>query len=286
MLKIRIVLVKILKILFKNSFIKSKYFGLHKRVFKPLNLFKGVILKVKFIDLSLILHIDDWIQENIYFLGEYEKAELKTLDYFLSEKSIFVDVGANFGLFTLYASKLIGIYGKVISFEPFKKNYESLIDNITINKLSNVQTENIAIGQEEGEINLYYDVKEMNLGMVSTKFIENSFREKVNIVSLDSYFENKPFNKIDFIKIDVEGHEYKALLGMKNILLKFYPSIIIEILSDSYLPNNEEKICNYLFSFGYKKYFINDNGSISLTQTNTSRQNYIFSTKTDIEILI
>ncbi|MDC9722842.1 MAG: FkbM family methyltransferase [Urechidicola sp.] len=281
----RIILAKIWKIFFKINFIKSKYFGLHKKVFKPLNLFKGVILKVEFNGFFLVLHLDDWIQENIFFLGEYEKAELKTLNYFLNQNSVFVDLGANFGLYTLYASKLIGMDGKVISFEPFKKNYKALTNNIAINNFNNIQSENIAVGEREGEINLYYDSSEMNLGMASTKFIENSYREKATIITLDSYFSDKSISRIDFVKIDIEGHEYKALLGMKNLLLRHHPTLLIEILREEELPNNEDKVIRFLSSLGYIKYFINDNGSISLKQNNLKRQNYIFSTKKNIEII-
>ena len=286
MLKMRIILAKILKVLFKINLIKSKYFGLHKKVFKPLNLFKDVILKVEFNGFFLVLHLDDWIQENIFFLGEYEKAELKTLDYFLNENSVFVDLGANFGLYSLYASKLIGMDGEVISFEPFKKNYKALTNNIAINNFMNIQSENIAVGEREGKINLYYDSNEMNLGMVSTKFIENSYNEEVNVITLDSYFRDKSINRIDFIKIDIEGHEYKALLGMKNLLLKFHPTLLIEILKEEELPNNEDKVIHFLNSLGYIKYIINNNGSISLKQNNLKRQNYIFSTKKNIEIIV
>ena len=286
MLKMRIILAKILKILFKINFIKSKYFGLHKKVFKPLNLFKGVVLKVKINGFFLVLHLDDWIQENMFFLGEYEKAELKTLDYFLNKNSVFVDLGANFGLYTLYASKLIGMEGKVISFEPFKKNYKALINNVAINNLTNIQSENIAVGEREGEIDLYYDSSEMNLGMASTKFIENSYSEKATIITLDSYFKDKSISRIDFIKIDIEGHEYKALLGMKNLLLRFHPTLLIEILNEEELPNNEDKVISFLSSLGYIKYFINNNGSISLKQNNFQRQNYLFSTESNIEIIV
>jgi hypothetical protein len=56
---------------------------------------------------------------NNIFLGDYEKAELGTLNLFLKQDSLFIDIGANFGLYTLNASKIIGKDGGIISFEPF-----------------------------------------------------------------------------------------------------------------------------------------------------------------------
>ncbi|PCI07112.1 MAG: hypothetical protein COB73_08790 [Flavobacteriaceae bacterium] len=282
MLKIRIVLAKIFKFLFELNFVKDKYFGLYKRVFKPFNLFKGVVVKGSFNGLTLMLHIDDWIQSQLYFLGEYEMAELKTLNAFLNDKSVFVDLGANLGLFSLYASQLVGEKGQVISFEPFKKNYEALSDNVSINNLLNIQIENLAIGEKDSFVNLYYDSNEMNLGMVSTSYIDNAYVEKINVITLDSYFEQNSISRLDFIKIDIEGHEYKALLGMNDILIRFHPTILIEILNNADVSINKKNIYNYLENLGYKKYFINNEGGVSKVQTDSKRQNYIFTTKINL----
>jgi len=276
----RILLAKLFRVLFKIKYIRNRFFGIYKRIFKPFNLFKEVICKVLYEDFKLILHIDDWIQQNIYFLGEYEKAELKTLGNFLSANSVFIDLGANFGLYTLYASKLVGENGKVISFEPFGENFKSLTRNIEINKLANVLAEKLAVGEKEGTIHLYCDIEEKNLGMVSANYIENAYHEQVSIVSLDTYFDNKSIDRIDFIKIDIEGFEYPALLGMKNLLVKFHPTLLIEILNNEESTEYEEKIFNYLNNLGYKKYFIDDKGNLSDRESNHKRMNYLFTIKT------
>jgi FkbM family methyltransferase len=277
-IKMRILLAKTLRFLFKSKYLKSKFFGVHKRIIKPFDLLKEVVLRVRFNDQFLVLHIDDWIQENIFLLGEYERSELKTLDKFLNKDSIFIDVGANIGLYTLCASKLIGENGKVFCFEPYSENFNSLTNNIAINNLLNVQAEKLAVGEKEGSIKLYYDTREKNLGMVSSNYIEDSFSEEVKMVSLDSYLQNKPFDRIDFIKIDIEGSEYSALLGMQNILTTYYPSLLIEILDNNELSDNSARINAYLEKLGYRKYFIDNHGNLSDIEVNTERRNYIFTT--------
>jgi len=272
----KIILAKIFRLLFRIEFFKKRYFGIHKRIFNPYNLFKGVIRKTTFNDLQIILCIDDWIQENLYFLGEYEKAELKVIEKFLKNDSIFIDIGANFGLYTLYASKLIDEKGKIICFEPFSENFKSLTKNVSINNLSNVQLEKIAVGEKENTITLYYDQQEKNLGMVSAKPLERGVTEKVIVVSLDSYLKNESFTRIDLIKIDIEGFEYSALLGMKNILKTFYPSLLIEILDGEESLSQNEKCHTFLKNLGYNKYFIDDNGNLSENEVNINRMNYIF----------
>ena len=97
----RLIIAKIFRLLFRIKYFKSKHFGIHQKIFAPLNLFNGITQTIKYKDLNLTLNIDDWIQENIYFLGEYESIELKTLKLFLKKDSVFIDIGANFGLYTL-----------------------------------------------------------------------------------------------------------------------------------------------------------------------------------------
>lgn len=266
--------------LFKVKFFKKRYFGIHKRIFKPFNLFKGVTLLAKWNGLLLLLHIDDWIQENLYFLGEYEKAELTSIKQFLNHDSIFIDIGANIGLYTLFASKIINKNGQIISFEPFSENFKSLAKNVSLNRVSNVSLEKMAIGEKDGVIKLYYDENEKNSGMVSTISLEKGAQEEVKLISLDSYLKNESFTKIDLIKIDIEGFEHSALLGMKSTLTRYHPTLLIEILNTDKSFTNES-ICHQLLTdMGYNKYFIDDDGIISENKVNANRMNYIYSTKT------
>mgnify|MGYP003625066321 CR=1 FL=1 len=127
----RTILAKAFRIIFKIPYFRKHFFGFHKRIFSPLNLFKDVTQKVKiYNNIFFILHIDDWIQENLYFLGEYERAELKILNKFLINGSVFIDLGANIGLFTLHAASLVGENGSIICFEPFSKNFKILNQRI------------------------------------------------------------------------------------------------------------------------------------------------------------
>lgn len=281
----RIILAEIFKYLFKIQYIRNHFFGIRKRIFYPLNLFKGVTRTIIYKNLKLVLQIDDWIQEIIYFLGDYEKAELETLKLFLQKDSVFIDIGANFGLYTLNASKLIGSNGKIISFEPFSQNFNSLKQNISLNNLKNIKIEKLAIGEMKGIIKMYYDDKEKNLGMASMTPMKSGKNENVEVVTLDSYLKSKSsIKKIDLIKIDVEGFEYAALMGMQNTLTEHSPSIIIEILTEKGLENSK-KIHAFFERFEYNKYFIDDNGKLSNNKTNHDRLNYIFTKKTFVNLL-
>ncbi len=268
----------IFKYLFKIPFLKKHYFGVRKRIFIPFKLFNGIVIQSTFKKNTLLeLHIDDWIQEQLFFIDQYEEAELLFIKSILKKGSVFIDIGTNIGLHSLYASKLVGKNGSVISFEPFSKNFKLFKKNCTLNNSKNITPENKAISDKNERITLHYDSKESNLGMASSYINIYSESEQVSAVSIDSYLMNSNLSKIDFIKIDIEGGEYKALIGMKKTLEKFHPTLMIEILDNNLeAVNNNQLILKYLASLGYIKYYIDDFGKISKIEKNKSRLNYAF----------
>lgn len=269
----RSILARIFRVLFKLIFFKKRHFGITVKIFKPYKLFKDVRKTIDYRGFSLELKLDDWIQENIYFLGDYERAELNTLKQFLTADSVFLDIGANFGLYTLNAAKIISHPGKIISFEPFSKNFEALQKNVKTNNLSQVQLINSAVSNVDSTIQLYLDENENNLGSVSASPIENALIESVKTICIDGFLENTSLNKIDLVKIDVEGHEYNVLQGMKKTLKTFQPALLIEILDESTVKN---EITNFLTGLGYKQFYIDDEGEISESCSNNRRFNFLF----------
>ncbi|MCC5922975.1 MAG: FkbM family methyltransferase [Crocinitomicaceae bacterium] len=267
----RTLLAEIFRLLFKIDFFKKRHFGIHTKIIKPLGLFKGVKRRINYKGFQIELHIEDWIQENIYFLGDYEKAELQVLEHLLKPGDIFVDVGANFGLYTINAAKIIKENGHIFSFEPFSQSFNALKKNIIQNNIVQITFENKAVGEKSGNLDLYYDPKSTNLGSVSANYLENGVNETVKVVALDDYFEHQNNLTIKMIKIDVEGFEYAVLLGMKNILTHQKPILLIEIFHES-----QEKIHGYLAELGYQKYYIDDNGNLSQEAKNCARMNFIY----------
>jgi FkbM family methyltransferase len=264
------------KLFFKVPFLRGTFFGLHQKIFKPLNLFNGLSSIQKHQNIKIKLNINDWIQQNIFFLGSYEEAELKVLANHLKPDNVFIDIGANFGLYSLIASQYISEEGSIFCFEPFPENYKSLCTNLSLNHLTRVTAENKAVGSEMGELKLYNNSKENNLGMVSSKKTKDSDVVTVTKVSLDDYLQTKSLEKITFIKIDVEGFEYEVLQGMKKTLQRYDPIILIEVLdskSENDLINNPHEL---LCELGYKRFFIDDNGNLSSDPCNKGRKNYVY----------
>lgn len=122
-----------------------------------------------------------------------------------------IDVGANIGFYTAFMANIVGEKGRVYAFEPSPHNFNLLKKYNNNNNVTLVQA---AVGDTTGEIVLYVSDK---LNVDHQTYETDEIREKVNVLSyrLDDYLKNE---KVDFIKMDIQGFEYQALLGMKNIL--------------------------------------------------------------------
>ncbi len=235
-------LARLFKFLFRFPLIRKRYFGFYTKIFKPLSLFKGQTSICRYdIDLKIKVNLDDWIQQHIYFFGIWDEPGTEFLKNNLKKDDIFIDIGANIGSYSLIASNLVGENGKVYAFEPVAGVFDSLLFNIKLNHLNNIVVIKKAILDTTGTINLFISKAE-NLGMsgIFHHDNENGKIETVETISLDEYISDSGIERIDMIKIDIEGAELFALKGMKRTIDKFKPVILMEI-SEEILHKNQLK---------------------------------------------
>jgi FkbM family methyltransferase len=163
----------------------------------------------------------------IFAFREYYEPELAYLEKILSPGKVFVDVGANFGVYTLIASKLVGEAGKVFAFEPTAESFAILQQNIALNQFSNVRGFQVALSNTRGKGWLYHgwDPVGNSLGMDS---LGDGKGEAVQIETLDNLFEQNGVERVDAIKIDVEGAEELVLRGAIRSLTQHRPVVIFE----------------------------------------------------------
>ena len=151
----------------------------------------------------------------IYFLYKniFERKEIALINKMVKPGMTVLDIGANIGFYTLLLSELVGNKGKVYAFEPEKNNFKNL--KKLCSKKKNIVLNNVAVGEISGDIDLYISEK-LNVDHRTYDNYENRKHHKIKCVSIDSYLGKA--KKIDFIKIDTQGFEYKILLGMKRLL--------------------------------------------------------------------
>ncbi|MBN1643755.1 MAG: FkbM family methyltransferase [Dehalococcoidales bacterium] len=127
-----------------------------------------------------------------------------------------VDCGAYVGGFTLYAAQIVGSEGKVICFEPDYESYKKLLDNIKINNFTNVIAINKGIWSCDRT--LKFSTGHSSESSIVTNNVE-PFNE-VQVVSLDNELKRRGIEKVDFIKMDIEGAEIEAVKGCKATIDK------------------------------------------------------------------
>jgi FkbM family methyltransferase len=137
-----------------------------------------------------------------------------------------LDIGANNGHFTVEFANYVGDEGKVYSFEPQRIIFQQLCGNVFLNGLDNVYTYNVAVGHENGTVNVekvdYHNNGYVNFGDVH---IVSGEGESVPIIKVD----DMSFNNISVIKIDVQGFEQHVISGAVNTINKFRPFIFVEV---------------------------------------------------------
>jgi FkbM family methyltransferase len=179
------------------------------------------------------------IDANLYYYGAFEKPELYLMRETLRSlpQPVLIDVGANTGVYSLFAAK----YAKEVhAFEPFPPILPRLRAHITENNITNVVVHAVGLGEAKAELP-FYSPPDANLGTGS--FVPNLKRENrdeqlaLKIEAGDVYFPKAGITRVDFIKIDIEGYEKAALAGLRETLRRHRPIVLMELSIDPAFPH-------------------------------------------------
>jgi len=187
------------------------------------------------------------IAQQLVFDHSYEPLATKLFQSLVKEGMTVVDIGANIGYYTILASKLVGQDGLVYAFEPEARNFADLMGNINLNQSHNVIPLYKAVSDKYGSLPLY--VSETESGEHSLVRCES--RNDVKPVLVQTVALDDTIKKADFIKLDVEGHEYQSLEGAKQILSS-RPILLIECWPEGILANG---ITMEKFWLSLKRYY-------------------------------
>lgn len=176
------------------------------------------------------------------WLGSYEYAKRIVIERIVRENSVFFDIGAHVGFYTLLASVLVGARGKVFAFEPFPANLVYLKEHLRLNNVDNVVVVEAAVSEREG-FALFEEGPSSSMGRISP-----TGRLQVRTVAIDDLVARKELPVPDYIKMDIEGGELLALLGAKSTLAEFHPIIFLATHGSSV----HQECCRLLQSLDYK----------------------------------
>ena len=178
---------------------------------------QGVLLK---------LSANDWITRIILMDGSYEKESVILAKKIMQDGSVFIDIGANFGLYSCQVNSI----NKNIQTIAVDANYKImpvLVDNIRLNKFQDsISVFNVAISDTPGFVVLEQPASD-NLGTTQTKHGTKGFLN-VGCCNLQQLFWENKITKVSLVKIDIEGNEFAVFkhfdfekYNIENILLEF-----------------------------------------------------------------
>lgn len=206
----------------------------------------------------------------------YEAETSKTLRFFFSHASTFIDVGANCGLYSVLAC-LWNPRIKVLAFEPFQPIYDRLRKNIDLNHLNErVVCENLALSSHSGTRTFYIPQSDGKDFETTGTLADSSWQSRkkspsvqVQTVRLDEYEARHPM-RVDLVKIDVEDFESEVLDGMRRTIQRDRPFIICEILPRNREHKNEHTR-QLLEEIGYTAYWITPCGYVRVSSFDFER---------------
>lgn len=215
--------------------------------------------------LTVMIVPDDQLSRALFVSGLYEPSTAVLLQRLLAPGAIFLDVGAHAGIFTLLASRLVGDGGRVVSFEPSDRERARLEEHVAINELQNVTIVAAAVADREGEGTLQVATARYGgLNTLGHRFayegVDRVAVVSVPVITLDRFAAREHLDRVDVIKLDIEGAECAALRGAAALIRACRPVLIIEVVSAALVANGStrEQLEQVLRELGYDLFRIDE----------------------------
>ncbi len=221
---------------------------------------------------QLLIHLDvqSWVERKILCKGYYEPWVSGFLARTLKPGHIALDIGANIGCHTLVMASSVGEKGRVLAFEPNPKMLTRLRANVRLNGFEQVDLFATALGNQSGSGSIFIPADtEHNQGVASMhrcNLASGSQEVSIAVQSLDDVVREKRLQRVDLIKMDVEGHEWEVLLGAKQTLERFRPILVFEFSHRQWRNAgfSPEQVEELLSEFGYQLYVMREQFIMSI----------------------
>lgn len=208
---------------------------------------------------SFLLDPRDLVPATILRTGQWQPEIWDSIFPRLSEGSVFLDVGAHIGYFSIKAARRVGKSGHVLAFEPNPETLKLLRDNVTANRAENVLVEPIACTDREQTLTLFAGPS-INTGMSSIDSrnvpLEGAPRPyTVRGRPIDDVLRELNLTRVDAIKVDVEGAEVYVLRGAIDTLKRFHPKLVVEVVPEQLanLGSTRDDLTSLIKDAGYNR---------------------------------
>jgi FkbM family methyltransferase len=193
----------------------------------------------------------------MFWSGSYQHDVLACLSLAARAGDVVFDIGAHYGLMSIYASKLVGPRGKVVAFEPSPRNRQVLLRHCELNRCDNVHVEGMGLLDKPGEFEFYMATRDSWNSTFDAAFAANQSYDLTTVPAdtLDAYVDRTGLQP-SLLKVDTEGTEQECLIGGERTLRKRTPVIVIEYnsLSQSRPGHEEKRMLLHLRDLGYRMF--------------------------------
>lgn len=176
------------------------------------------------------------------------------------------DVGANFGMFTLFFARAVGESGRVVAFEPVAWIFARLARNLRLNDISNVLAVPLGLGAAAEARAAYAAAGAGTASTVASASAAGGYRPAgtMNLAPMDAVVAARSLPPPSFIKLDVEGAELDVLRGGEAVLRASRPDLFIELHGNGTVEKAEgaARLCEFLADRGYTLYHVESGGRV------------------------
>ncbi|MBU3578636.1 FkbM family methyltransferase [Polynucleobacter sp. 73C-SIWE] len=222
--------------------------------------------------------------------NDYEEATRRVVERILKKGDIFLDLGSHIGFYALIAARIVGETGHVYAFEPTPATRDTLDKNVIDNGLKNIITvESFGVSDCSKNVNFIVnsDSSECNKISQFDEGVENLI--KIKTISIDKYAIINSIKKINLVKMDIEGAEYQAIIGMRKIIsenpdIKLIFEYNRKIMNEN--GSSRVNIFNILKELGFNKFTIIYRGEIDIEIPRDFELIDLYSKRDNINILV
>lgn len=180
----------------------------------------------------------DSVAREVCYTGGYEPQETMIAAGILGPGDVFVDVGANWGYFSLAAAHWVGAGGRIIAFEPEPRLHALLVSNVAANGIRTIDVHRAAVGPSGGRLAFAaFAPEDGNWGVSRAVGPDVPVDFESPCVALDAALDLSGVDRVRLVKIDVEGGEAGVLAGMRrglaegryrHVLVECHPELLAE----------------------------------------------------------
>lgn len=196
-------------------------------------------------------------EELAYWTNRYDQNDdARVFASLLQAGMVVIDVGANIGMYAIFAARAVGPEGRVFAFEPVPELYRRLVENLAVSSLHNISTHQIAVSDRTGTAPFYLGRSE---SMGSLYRAQTSATIEVPTETLDGFLEHQGVAKVDAVKLDAEGAEMHIIRGMRRLLARPDRPILFVEHNDTALRaagSSSQELFGTLVDYGYVPHFV------------------------------